>query len=193
MTTGALLIMQGISQARIGWTLEQCMDRYGNETDIHNPFMITPETVAQYFPKAVQWANEMEKDILERGQRLSPQSRKDAEGIGIQRIDDVRIAIVDRIPLPNDPGLKQLVLETGLITDETAGMTFGHGIVLKNGSYDRRLIAHELSHVMQYERFGGIEAFLKEYVKEVAFPPWYPNGPLEREAERAADCVIKSL
>ncbi len=57
--------------------------------------MITPEIVEQYFPKALQWATEMEKDILERGQRLPPQSRKDAEPIGIQRIDDVRIDIVD--------------------------------------------------------------------------------------------------
>jgi predicted SprT family Zn-dependent metalloprotease len=45
-----------------------------------------------------------------------------------------------------------------------------------------RLIAHELVHVRQYERVGGIEPFLKEYVKEVVFPPEYPNGPLEQEA-----------
>jgi predicted SprT family Zn-dependent metalloprotease len=49
-------------------------------------------------------------------------------------------------------------------------MTFGHGIVIRNGSHGRELIAHELAHVMQYERFGGIDAFLKEYIKEVAFP-----------------------
>jgi hypothetical protein len=48
--------------------------------------MITPQIVAQYFPKAVQWATEMEKAILERGQRLLPQSRKDAEAIGVQRV-----------------------------------------------------------------------------------------------------------
>ena len=152
--------------------------------------MITPHIVAQYFPKAVQWATEMEKAILERGQRLPPQSRKDAEAIGIQRADDVRVVVMERIPLPNDPGLKQLAIETGLITDRTVGMTFGHGIVLRNGSYDRRLIAHELGHVMQYEKFGTIETFLREYVKEVAFPPGYPNGPLEREADRLAEIVV---
>jgi hypothetical protein len=37
MTAGALLIIQGISQARIGWTLEQCRERYGKETNIHVP------------------------------------------------------------------------------------------------------------------------------------------------------------
>ena len=104
----------------------------------------------------------------------------------------MRILVLDGIPLPNDPGLRQLAAETELITDRTAGMTFGHGIVLKKGSIDRRLIAHELVHVMQYERFGGIKAFLKEYVKEVAFPPGYPNGPLEREADQLAELVVQN-
>jgi uncharacterized protein DUF4157 len=154
--------------------------------------MIAPEIVARYFPIAVQWVTEMEKVVLDRGRRLPPENTKDAEAIGIQRIDDIRMVAWDSIPLPSDPGLKHPAVETGLITDRTDGMTFGHGIVLKNGPYDRRLIAHELVHVMQYERFGGIEAFLKEYVKEVAFPPGYPNGPLEREAAQMADRVCQN-
>jgi hypothetical protein len=154
--------------------------------------MITPFIVEQYFPKAVQWVAEMERAILKSGQPLLPQNRKDAETIGVQQSKDVRILVLDGIPLPNDPGLRQLAAETELITDRTAGMTFGHGIVLKKGSIDRRLIAHELVHVMQYERFGGIKAFLKEYVKEVAFPPGYPNGPLEREADQLAELVVQN-
>jgi len=154
--------------------------------------MITPEAVAKYFPIVVQWVAEMEKVIIDRGQRLPPENRKDAEAIGIQRIDDVRMVAWDTIPLPNDPGLKHLAVETELITDRTIGMTFGHGIVVKNGQYDRRLVAHELVHVMQYEKFGGIEAFLKEYGKEVAFPPGYPHGPLEREAAQVADRVCQN-
>ena len=70
------------------------------------------------------------------------------------------------------------------------GITFGHGIVLKPGAYDRHLIAHELAHVMQYERFGGIEPFLVAYIPEVVFPPYYPNGPLEQEAERLANTRV---
>ena len=71
-------------------------------------------------------------------------------------------------------------------------MTFGHGIVIRNGSHGRGLIAHELTHVMQYERFGGIDGFLKEYIKEVAFPPGYPHGPLEQEAAQIADRICRS-
>lgn len=62
--------------------------------------MITPEIVEQYFPKAVQWATEMEKAILESGHRLSPEQRKDAEAIGVLQLDEVRI-----ISLPNIPFL----------------------------------------------------------------------------------------
>jgi hypothetical protein len=153
--------------------------------------MITPKIVEQYFPKAVRWVTEMEKAILESGHRLSPARRKDAEAIGVRQPDDVRIIALDNIPLPSDPGLSQLATETGLITIRTVGMTFGHGILLKNGAVDRRLV-HELVHVMQYERFGGIEAFLKEYVQEVVFDLGYPHGPLEQEAERLADGVIEN-
>ena len=70
--------------------------------------MIAPETVARYFPIAVQWVAEMEKMIIDRGQQLPPENRKDAEAIGIQRADDVRIFVLNSIPLPTDPGLKQL-------------------------------------------------------------------------------------
>jgi hypothetical protein len=123
--------------------------------------MISPEIVTQFFPIAVHWVSEMEEAVLESGQRLSPQSRKDAEAIGVRRPDDVRIIGLDAIPLPSDPGLRQLAVETGLLTDRTIGMTFGHGIVIRNGSHGRGLIAHELTHVMQYERFGGIDGFLR--------------------------------
>jgi hypothetical protein len=157
------------------------------------PMMIAPEIVVRVFPKAVQWATEMQEDILEHGQRLLLENRRDAEAIGVRWVDTVRFVVLDRMPLPSDPGLQRLVLETGLITERTAGITFGHGIVLKNDSYDRRLMAHELAHVMQYERFGGVEAFIKEYVKEVASPPGYPNGPLEQEAARLADSVVGRL
>jgi len=118
-----------------------------------------------------------------------PENGRDAEAMGIQRIDDIRIVVLHTIPMPNDPGLQQLALQTRLITEQTRGMTFGHGIALKVGAYDRQLIVHELAHVMQYERLGSIEAFLKEYVKEVAFPPGYPNGPLEQEAAHIAGVI----
>ena len=71
------------------------------------------------------------------------------EAIGVQQIGVVRVMVSNEIPLPDDPELRQLVLQSGL--GSSKGITFGHGIVLKPGPYDRHLIAHELAHVMQYE------------------------------------------
>ena len=52
---------------------------------------------------------------------------------------------------------------------------------------DRPLVAHELVHVAQYERYGSVEAFLRAYLEECLMIG-YPNGPLEQEAiSRAAE------
>jgi hypothetical protein len=148
---------------------------------------ITPEIVGQYFPRIVSWVARMENAILERGQPLFPINSKDAEKIGVRQIDHIRIAAQENIPLPtDDEELCRLILKTGLITPQTVGVTFGHGVVLKNGTYDRRVIAHELVHVLQYERFGGIEPFLEAYIPEIVYPPGYPYGLLEQEAIRVA-------
>ena len=150
--------------------------------------MITPEDVQRNIPKAMRWVTQSEQACMEIGQQLSPQRKRDAQAIGVQQIGVVRIMLSNEIPLPDDPELRQLVLKSGL--GSSRGITFGHGIVLKPGAYDRHLIAHELAHAMQYERFGGIEPFLVAYIPEVVFPPYYPNGPLEQEAERLANTRV---
>ena len=151
---------------------------------------ITPEIISRYFPQLASWIAGMERAILEKGQPLFPINKKDAEAIGIHRIEDVKIIVLQSIPLPNDRELSDLIQQTGVLSPQTSGMTFGHGIVLKDGAYNRQLIAHELVHVLQYERLGGIEPFLEAYIKEVAFPPGYPYGPLEQEATRVAASLL---
>ena len=93
----------------------------------------------------------------------------------------------DDIPLPSNLELRLLVIQ--MIPPNTAGLTFGHGIALKNRAYDRRLVIHELVHVLQYERLKGIEPFLKEYLKEIS-PAVYGRGPLEMQAARIADSML---
>jgi hypothetical protein len=121
---------------------------------------------------------------MEIGQQLSPQGKRDAQAVGLQQIDNVRVMLSNEFRLRDDPELRQLVLKTAFGVSK--GITFGHGIVLKTGD-DRNLLAH----VMQYERHGGIEPFLLAYLPE-AFPPRYPHGPLEQEANRLANAVHTS-
>ena len=35
---------------------------------------------------------------------------------------------------------------------------------------------------MQFERLGSIQEFLRQYLFECLFPPFYPKGPMEQEA-----------
>jgi hypothetical protein len=148
--------------------------------------MIPPE-FERLVPDAVAWVKEMEKEILENGQVLSPARKKDAKEIGIDGVEDVRVVVRPNIPKPHHPELAALAHKTNLITERTGGMTFGHGIVLMTAyENDRSIIAHELVHVKQYEQFGGIEPFLRAYLPEVLLPPGYPHGPMEQQAAREA-------
>jgi len=151
--------------------------------------MIMPEDLERLLPKAVQWVTQIEQACMEIGHQLSPQSKRDARTIGVQQIDLVRVMVLNETPLPTDRDLRKFILQTAICSNK--GIAFGHGIVLKTGAYYRRLIAHKLAHVMQYERFGGIEPFLVAYIPE-SFPPHYPNGPLEQEAEQLAKAVCCS-
>ena len=155
--------------------------------------MISPDDVKRLLPKVVAWVSEMEKAVLKLGYPLLPLNEQDARRIGVDRVGEVRIAVLSRIPRPPDQELATLATRTGLITENTEGMAFAHGIVLK-GRYqaDRALVAHELAHVKQYERLGGIEPFLRSYFREVLFPPYYPLGPMELEAQREARRVCDS-
>jgi hypothetical protein len=150
--------------------------------------VITPDELKRNFAKLVEWVTQRERVCMEIGEQLSPTGAQDALALGVAQVDAVRILVQGEISLPDDPELRQLFLKGGL--GALTGLTCGHGIFIKAGSYGRRLIAHELVHVLQYESFGGIEPFLVAYVPEVISPPYYPNGTLEREAERIAKIFL---
>jgi len=68
-------------------------------------------------------------------------------------------------------------------------MTLRYGIFIqKRSSDDRRLLAHELGHVRQYERMGGFRAFMERYLFECMIIG-YPNTPMEQEADELAERV----
>jgi len=69
-----------------------------------------------------------------------------------------------------------------LISTHTAGLTLRHGIFIRVDCWgDRRLVFHELVHTMQYERMGGIQSFLRQYLFE-CLTIGYPAAPMEQEA-----------
>jgi Domain of unknown function (DUF4157) len=151
--------------------------------------MIAPEEIQRNYPKLVQWITQRQKICMEIGERLSSKGTRDALTIGIRQIDEVRIMVEGEISLPTDPGLLQLFLKSGL--GAVNGITCGHGIFVRPDAYSRHLIAHELVHVLQYERIGGIEPYLKAYVAEIVSPPYYPNGPTRAGGKASRRCCLR--
>ncbi|BCU77438.1 hypothetical protein [Luteolibacter sp. LG18] len=125
------------------------------------------------------WAAHQERRILREGRPLSAPEHAMAAELGVIRPDRVRILHLDPIPAPVPPWMVRLARRCGLPVFEPTGMTLGHGIFATHQSMD--LIRHELHHVAQFERLGGIAPFLRRYLFE-CLTEGYAAAPLEMEA-----------
>ncbi len=140
---------------------------------------------------AVPWVRWRERVILCEGVALTPPQRLLARRLGVTSPQRVRVMAADRIPMPLPPLVRSLAERAGWISPHIAGMTLGHGIALRADCCgDQRLLAHELTHVVQYERLGGIPQFLRQYLRECVWPG-YPRGALEIEAKAAENGVLQ--
>jgi hypothetical protein len=133
-------------------------------------------------PLAVQWAIEQEQRILRDGVSLSRLEILDARSVGVQYPEPVRLLAVETIPRPENTILKAACHALDFLTPATRGLTLQRGIFIRSDCWrNRRLIAHELVHVAQYERLGGMLPFLRQYLLECV-TLGYPEAPLEQEA-----------
>ncbi|HEY3332980.1 MAG TPA: hypothetical protein VGK19_23305 [Capsulimonadaceae bacterium] len=85
--------------------------------------------------------------------------------------------------MPVNKLLRAVAFKAGLLSVLGPGaMTMDNGIyVCRQFDGDLGLVAHELAHVAQYERLGGVGPFLKEYISQ-CIQIGYDNAPLEVEA-----------
>ena len=67
-----------------------------------------------------------------------------------------------------------------------SAITLGH-VIVANRPLDARLLAHELGHVAQHERWGPL--FYPAYL--AASLAGYRRNPFEAAAERAADAALR--
>ena len=133
-------------------------------------------------PLAATWATAQEQEILRDGVALSEKEIGDACAIGVQKPDRVRLLQVETIPRPSQPQLKAACDAIDFLTPATRGLTLGYGIFIRSDCWrDRLLVVHELAHVAQYERLGGILPFLRKYLFE-CLTMGYAAAPLELEA-----------
>jgi hypothetical protein len=133
-------------------------------------------------PLAAAWATEQEREILRDGVSLSAGEIADACAIGVKEPERVRLLRIEVIPRPTQPQLRTACDAIDFLTPATRGLTLGHGIFIRSDCWeDRSLIVHELAHVAQYERLGGILPFLRRYLFE-CLTVAYSASPLELEA-----------
>ena len=152
--------------------------------------MITREEFKVLLPLACAWAGEQERIILRDGVPLSPAQTTDAKSIGVARPEKVRLLKVTRIPIPENPALRDAVDAIQLISPRTGGLTLRYGIFIRADCWDdRRLVFHELVHTFQYERLGGFSSFYSSICLSAS-----PLGILlhrwsRRQSLRQQDCV----
>jgi len=154
--------------------------------------MIDETTFEQLVPLAHQWTKKQEEFVLAHGTALSPQA-------GVRDCERIRILVVDRIPLPEDGDLAEATRNAHIITEDTRCVGLGHAIIIRADAWgDRELLLHNLVHIAQCERSGGLEPWVRQYLFDRCNSATFTVGSLEDEARRiareicAADAVSKS-
>ena len=138
--------------------------------------------LAELHPQVSAWVEDQQRLILEQGARLSPGEIEIAVRAGVLHPERVRVLAVAKVPLPEEKTLRRTAQAFGFISEMTDGLTAGYGFFVRQSRRDdATLFAHELTHVAQYERFGGVAAFLTRYLEEIN-EYGYDAVPLELEA-----------
>jgi hypothetical protein len=137
-------------------------------------------------PLAARWAEALETRILRDGVPISEEELIDARALGVRDPARVRLLCLASVPTPDDVALRAAAAAVQFLTPATRGLALRYGIFVRADCWrDRGLIAHELAHTEQYERLGGIEPFLRQYLGE-CLAIGYPAAPMEQEAIAAA-------
>lgn len=133
-------------------------------------------------PWGTKWARKQESIILEEGRPLSEWETMWATDVGVAKPEAVRILPVPRIPTPGS-WFTQLLR---IFSEGPTGMAVNYGIYLEaSQATNPSLLVHELTHVAQFERLGGIENFLREYLTQCVRDGYW-ESEMELEAREAA-------
>lgn len=139
-------------------------------------------TVASMQADVTAWYRDAERAGLAAGQPLDAGQRKLAAAVGV--VDPSRVRIVRGLSWPSmkDPTvLRSLRHAYGTLPALPLASTFGYAIYLgPKVANDRPVLAHELTHVAQFERLG-MDGFVHEFLLELTLLG-RANAPLERAA-----------
>jgi hypothetical protein len=149
--------------------------------------MIDQKDFDRLLPLACEWARAQETFILQQGVPLTAAQTADARRAGVEDPARVRVLVVDRISLPETKELAEAAQKAQIITDSSRGVAIGHGIIIRADSWkNRELLLHQLVHVAQCERSGGLDSFVMEYLVDRRSSRDFSLGSLEDEARTFA-------
>ena len=150
--------------------------------------------LASMAPRVVAWAEKLAAGGVAHGRAPTAAQLRIARASGVREPARIRIVVVDRIPLPDEPQLKAAALEVGLSPASALGMTVGYAVLVVRGYEDNvRLLSHEFRHVAQYEACGGIAPFLAMHLADLA-AFGYEDSPFEVDArahEQVGPAVLR--
>ena len=135
----------------------------------------------QLLPHAIAWAEFQAGHVAAVGMPLPEELAPVARRVGVRRPELIRMILVDELPLPEEPLLREAPLETGLLGPGMVGLTLGYSIFVISGHDTVRLISHECRHVYQYETLGSIDRFLPAYLQQIV-EFGYASAPFEVDA-----------
>jgi hypothetical protein len=143
-------------------------------------------------PLASAWAAEQQERILRDGVPLSIRELADALRVGVKDPERVRLLQVEIIPSPDHPLLQAVSGSVNFVPSAPRGLAVQYGVFVRADYWrDRALILHELVHIAQYERLGGITPFLRQYLLECA-TVGYRKSSMECEAVSMAARVLSN-
>ena len=96
--------------------------------------------LALLMPRAVAWAEAIAAHVGSAGDPLNASAILDAKAVDVQRPEEVRVQMVDRLPLPSDSELRAAALRTRLLGPTMAGLTLGRSILVCHGQLSRRFV-----------------------------------------------------
>ena len=149
--------------------------------------MLDQATFEYLLPLAYQWCKATEAFVLAHGVPLSSRQLADACRAGVQDCSRIRVLVVDRMTLPENPELAEAARHVRILTEETRCVGFGHAIIIRADAWgDRELLVHNLVHIAQCERSGGLEAWVRRYLSNRRASAQFSPGGLEEEARGLA-------
>ncbi len=132
-------------------------------------------------PKAIAWAEEQARQVASSGRPLTEHERELARRVEVTHPEGIRVALVETLPLPDDPALRAAALQAGLLGPGMVSLTLGHSVFICRGHDTPRLLTHEFRHVYQYQEAGSIAAFLPGYLQQIV-QFGYANAAFEKDA-----------